>query len=176
MSSELVTDRLRLRWMTEDDAGLMLAIWNDPGFIRHVTDRGIRTVPEARRAMHEGIFRQYSELGYGPYALEPVEGGAPLGICGLFKREYLEDPDLGYTLLPGYRGQGFALEAARAVLAHAREHLGCPRVRAIVAPTNTRSTRLLSKLGMRFEETLRRPEDTESVALFGLRFDVTECG
>ena len=38
----LTTERLTLRWFTEDDAELMLAVWNDPGFVRHVADRGIR--------------------------------------------------------------------------------------------------------------------------------------
>jgi RimJ/RimL family protein N-acetyltransferase len=164
--SELVTERLRLRWMNETDASLMLAIWNDSGFIRYVADRGIRTEAEARQALRDGILKLYEERGYGPYLLEPRDGGAPMGICGLFKRDNLDFPDLGYSLLPAFRGSGHALEAARAVLAHARDDLGFSRVLAIVSPSNTRSIRLLNKLGMEFERALRMPGDEKDVALY----------
>lgn len=167
--TELTTRRLRLRWLTEDDAELMLAIWNDPDFIRHVGDRGIRTPKEARQAMRDGILMLYEEMGYGPYLLEALQGGPPMGICGLFKRENLEFPDIGYGLLPGFRGRGYTLEAAREVLAHARDHLGLSQLKAIVSQDNTPSVRLLEKLGLRFERMLRMPGEDEDVALYGIR-------
>ncbi len=171
---ELVTDRLRLRWMTEDDAGHMLAIWNDPGFVRFVGDRGIRDETQARRAMREGILKLYAEHGYGPYLLEPLDGVAPMGICGLFQRDNLEFPDLGYSLLPAFRGRGFALEAASAVLAHARDDLEIAEILAIVSPENTRSIRLLETLGMNFERLLRMPGDEKDVALYRIPLVVPE--
>ncbi len=165
---ELVTDRLRMRRMTEDDAGHMLAIWNDPGFVRFVGDRGIRGETQARRAMRDGILKLYADHGYGPYLLESLDGGSPMGICGLFKRENLDHPDLGYSLLPDFRGRGYALEAARAVLAHARDELGISEILAIVSPANTRSTQLLEKVGMTFRRKLRMPDDERDVALYGV--------
>lgn len=93
--AELSTPRLRLRWLTEGDAALMLAVWNDPDFIRHVADRGIRTSTEARQALREGVLKLYAEFGYGPYLMEPIEGGSPMGICGLFRRDNLDYPDIG---------------------------------------------------------------------------------
>ena len=49
-----------------------------------------------------------------------------IGICGLFKRDNLEHPDIGFGVLPDFCTRGFAGEAAFAVLAHARDdlHLG----------------------------------------------------
>jgi ribosomal-protein-alanine N-acetyltransferase len=169
--SELTTARLRLRWLTADDTGLALAIWNDPEFIRHVGDRGIRTPEEARQALCNGALKLYSDYGYGPYLIEPLGGGPPMGLCGLFKRENLDDPDIGYTLLPAFRGSGYALEAAFAVLEHARDHLGLPRLKAIVSPANARSVQLLEKLGMRAEGLLRMPGDDEDVALYDIMLD-----
>jgi ribosomal-protein-alanine N-acetyltransferase len=169
-NTELTTDRLRLRWLTEDDCELMLAIWNDPGFIRHVRDRGIRTLEQARQALQEGILKLYSDHGYGPYRIEPLDGGAPMGLCGLFKRDYLEVPDIGYTLLPEFRGHGYALEAARAVLAMARDELRLPQLKAIVSPDNPASVRLLEKLGMRVESGLRIDNDEDEVALYSIDF------
>ena len=44
----LETPRLRIREMTADDAAFMLALLNDPAFIRNIADRGVRTVQAAR--------------------------------------------------------------------------------------------------------------------------------
>lgn len=168
--TELTSLRLRLRWLTEDDAATMLALWNDPDFIRHVGDRGIRTRAEARQAMRDGILKLYADSGYGPYLIESLDDGSPMGICGLFKRDNLDDPDIGYSLLPGFRGRGYALEAARAVLMHARDDLGLSQLKAIVSQDNYPSVRLLEKLDMRFEGKLRMPGDDEDVALYGIVF------
>jgi RimJ/RimL family protein N-acetyltransferase len=169
--AELTTPRLRLRWLTEDDAALMLAIWTDPDFIRHVGDRGIHTPTEARQALRDGILKLYADLGYGPYSIESLDGGPPMGICGLFKRDNLDYPDIGYSLLPGFRGRGYAHEAAGAVLMHARDFLGLSQLKAIVSRDNTPSVRLLEKLGMRFEGVLRMPGEDEDVALYGIVFE-----
>ena len=168
--TELTTPRLRLRWLTEDDAALMLTIWNDPDFIRHVGDRGIRTPTEARKAMRDGILKLYTDFGYGPYSVSSLDSGTPMGICGLFKRDNLDYPDIGYSLLPEFRGCGYALEAASAVLVHARDHLGLSQLKAIVSQDNTASVRLLEKLGMRSEGALRMPDEDEDVVLYGIEF------
>ena len=76
------------------------------------------------------------------------EDGARLGICGLIKRDTLPCEDIGYAFLPAWRGQGYAIEAARAAMADGRERLGIERVVAIVTPGNERSVRLLAKLGL----------------------------
>ena len=66
---ELETDRLRLRRVTLDDAEFMLEVWNDPAFVRHVGDRGVRTIEQAHEAMHSGALKLSADYGYGPYAL-----------------------------------------------------------------------------------------------------------
>jgi RimJ/RimL family protein N-acetyltransferase len=164
----IYTERLRLDRMTEDDAGLALAIWNDPAFIRHVTDRGIRTLDEARDAMREGMLKLWAEHGYGPYRISLRDEEEAMGLCGLFKRENLEDPDIGYSMLPDFCGKGYATEAARAVAAHARDHMNLARIIAIVSPDNPRSIRLLEKLGMSPEGTVRMPDEDEDILLYGL--------
>jgi [ribosomal protein S5]-alanine N-acetyltransferase len=168
MDRQLRTERLELRWLNEEDAGLMLAIWNDPGFIRNVGDRGIRTPEAALEAMREGVLALYRSHGYGPYRIASRDGGPAMGICGLFKREQFEHPDIGYSLLPDYRGRGVALEAARAVVSQARERLGLDRLNAIVAPSNGASIRLLEKLGMQPQEFVRMPGDDADILLFSM--------
>ena len=169
--TKLCTDRLHLRWLTEDDAELMLKLWNDPDFIRHVGDRGIRSLEESRQAMRDGVLKLYVNFGYGPYLVEALDGGPPMGICGLFKRDNLDHPDIGYGLLPDFRSRGYALEAASAVLTHARDYLGVPELKAIVSKANNSSVRLLEKLGLRAEGTMRMPGEDEDVVLFGIEFN-----
>ena len=166
----LLTRRLELRWLTEDDAGLMLEIWNDPDFIRHVGDRGVRSVEQALAAMKDTL-AMYRTHGYGAYRIAPLGGGPAMGICGLFKREILDQPDIGYGLLPSWRGRGYTLEAARAVMHEARAGLGLERVNAIVSPDNRRSVRLLEKIGMQSQGAIRMPGEDTDILLYARSFD-----
>lgn len=168
--TSLDTERLHLRWLTEDDAPLMLAIWNDPDFIRHVGDRGIRSIEEARAAMQDGAFRLYREQGMGPYGVFLHNSEEAMGICGLFKRENLDFPDIGYGFLPAFCRSGYALEAATAVRDHAAGHMKLPRLLAIVSPGHSRSIRLLEKLGMTAGDRFRMPGDEDDVVLYSIIF------
>lgn len=166
----LQTDRLHLRRFTPEDADLMLAVWNDPDFVEHVGDRGVRTVEEARVALENGILSMYSSLGYGPYCVTLRESLERVGVCGLFKRDNLEDPDIGFGLLPAHRRDGIAREAAVAVLAEARDRLGFGRVTAIVSPANEASVCLIEKLGLTYEGPIRMPGDEEDVSLYAIEW------
>lgn len=164
----LTTERLRMRWLTAEDASFMLGIWNDPTFVHFVGDRGLRTDDDARRALEDGPLRLYDAYGYGPYHLSLRSDGTPVGVCGLFRREGLEDPDIGFALLPGFRGGGYAREAAEAVVDQARNVLRLARLTAIVAAENTHSIRLIEKLGLRFDRMLRLKGDDRDACLYAV--------
>jgi RimJ/RimL family protein N-acetyltransferase len=166
---QLETERLSLRRVTRDDVGLMLAIWNDPAFILHVGDRGIRTDAAALEAMEKGAFHLYEKYGYGPYRIALKACDTAIGICGLFRRDGLDEPDIGYAVLPGYCGKGYAYEASAAVIGHARDALGLSRVIAIISPNNEASIGLIGKLGLRFERMHTMPDDDHEVCVYGMR-------
>ncbi|MBD8532431.1 MULTISPECIES: GNAT family N-acetyltransferase [unclassified Massilia] len=163
----LQTERLRLRHMTPGDAAFMLGLLNDPAWHRFIGDRGIRTVEGAREYILNGPMAMVARHGFGFHVVELKEGGCPLGVCGLAKRDFLDDVDIGYAFLPQYGGQGYALEAAQGVLAHARA-LGLKRLVATVVPENAASIRLLEKLGLRFERSFQAPDSTRALQLFAL--------
>lgn len=163
------TERLRLFRLALEDAPLMLAIWNDPEFIRHVFDRGIRSVEQAEEALQAGALRLYEDFGFGPYGMALRSSGESIGICGLFRREGLDDTDIGYAVLPGYRGQGYAREAAAAVIDYARDKLGLHRLTAIVSPNNVASINLTEHLGLRYEKTIRMPGSEDVVSIYAMR-------
>jgi RimJ/RimL family protein N-acetyltransferase len=160
------TPRLRLRHLTEDDAAFIVQLLNDPGFIRNIGDRKVRTIDEARRYIQSDTVSGYGRRGYGLYLVERKEDAAPIGVCGLLKRDYLPDMDVGFAFLQNFHGRGYGLESARAVLRHARAALGIPRVVAITSPGNEASIRLLGKLGLRFERMIRPPDEDRDTRLF----------
>jgi [ribosomal protein S5]-alanine N-acetyltransferase len=162
------TPRLRLHRLTTDDAEFILELLNEPSFLRHIGDKGVRTREDACRYILAGPVASYDRLGFGLYRVERRDGGQPIGICGLLKRESLEDVDLGFAFLPRFWSQGFAFESAAAVLAHGRQTWGLKRVLAITAPDNEASIRLLAKLGFRFERTARLSEGSPEIRVFAV--------
>ena len=147
------TERLTLRRMVEGDEAFLVDLLNQPSFLRYIGDKKVRTEADAARYVREGPQASYDRHGFGLYLVEERETQIPLGICGLVRREGLDHPDLGYAFLPGAEGKGYALEAGRGVLDHARA-LGLSRLLAVVTPDNERSRRLLEKLGFLREGTV----------------------
>jgi RimJ/RimL family protein N-acetyltransferase len=162
----LETDRLNLRWLSTDDAEFILELLNDPSFLRFIGDKGVRTLDDARDYILNGPVDMYNRLGFGLYLTELKESGVPIGICGLIKRDSLEDVDIGFAFLPKFRAKGYAHESAAAVMAYGKTVLGLKRIVAITSPDNYASGRLLEKLGMRFERMIRLSKDSPEVRLF----------
>jgi RimJ/RimL family protein N-acetyltransferase len=162
----LETERLHLRWLTPDDAAFMLGLLNEPSFIDNIGDRGVRTLEGAREYIAKGALASYEQNGYGLYMVELKSDGAAAGICGLVKRPFLADADVGFAFLPAYWSHGYAYESAAAVMRYAREEIGLERVVAIVSPGNGPSIRLLRKLGLEYDRTIALPDSGEECALF----------
>jgi RimJ/RimL family protein N-acetyltransferase len=162
----LETERLQLRRLTPGDAPFMLGLLNEPSFIANIGDRGVRTIESARDYIVKGPMASYEQNGYGLYMVELKVDGAPAGICGLVKRPFLSDADVGFAFLPQYWSQGYAHESAAAVMQYARARAGLARVVAIVSPDNQSSIRLLRKLGLAYDRMIPLPDGGEECALF----------
>src|SRR6266487_1295485 len=72
----------------------------------------------------QGPIRSYERFGFGLYLAELKNGGIPIGICGLLKREALADVDIGFAFLPQFWKKGYAFESATAVMAYGRDIIG----------------------------------------------------
>jgi [ribosomal protein S5]-alanine N-acetyltransferase len=164
----LETDRLGLRWLTVDDDEFIVRLLNEPAWRLYIGDFGVRTHEDARRYLEKGPISMYARRGFGLYLVELRATGEPIGICGLIKREALEDVDLGYALLEEFRGKGYAREAASAVLELGRSSFGLSRIVAISSKDNQSSARLLGKLGFRFERVARLKADADEVNLYAV--------
>ncbi len=116
--------------------------------------------------MLEGPLLLYETYGYGPFRVIRRSDGVDAGVCGLYRRENLDMPDIGFAFLPDYRGMGFGYEASCAVLRYARNDLGLDTIAAIVSPRNTASIGLLEKLGLRYDRAMRMIGEEEDVNLY----------
>src|ERR1043166_722390 len=162
----LETDRLTLRHLSTGDAEFILELLNEPSFIRYIGDKQVRTLDDARAYVLNGPVKSYETYGFGLNLVELKSEGKPIGMCGLLKRDTLPEPDIGFAFLPDYWNQGYAFEAAAAVMNHARANLGVENVLAITSPDNDASAKLLGKIGLRFDRLVRLAEDAEEGKLF----------
>ena len=75
--------------------------------------------------------------------------------------------DIGFSIRREYWQNGYAFEAASAVLKFGRENFGLARIVGITAPANASSIGVLEKLGLRFERIIRLEPDSPESKLFG---------
>lgn len=112
----------------------------------------------------------YNRLGFGLYLTALREGNVPLGMCGLIKRDALEDVDIGFAFLPEFRGKGYAYESASAMLQYGEQVFALKRIVAITDLDNVSSANLLEKLGLHFERMIIVPPETQELKLFAVDF------
>lgn len=168
----LDTTRLRLRTITLDDAAFYLQLVNEPAYLANIGDKGIRTIEDAIDSIKKGPIDMQERLGFSLYIVESKQNNIAIGMCGLIKRDGLDDVDIGYGFLSAYTGQGLASEAATAVVNYARTTIGLPRLVAITAPENAISSRVLEKIGFTYEKiiSLTRNGKTEESKFFTYDF------
>ena len=159
----LETERLILRQLNIDDAEFILTLLNEPAFLRYIGDKKVRSLDDARQYILNGPMASYERHGFGLNCVELRESHTPIGMCGLLKRVELPEPDIGFALLPDFRSQGFAFEAAEAVLRDARD---LQRILAITSLDNDASINLLERLGFRFEKIVQLSPNGEQLRLF----------
>jgi RimJ/RimL family protein N-acetyltransferase len=162
----LQTERVVLRLMTPDDAPFLLKLLNEPSFLEHIGDKQVRTVDDARGYIENGPMASYARFAHGLWLALRREDSAPMGMCGLIRRDTLPDPDVGYALVPRFWGHGYAREMVAATVAHGRASLGMGRIVAITSPGNEGSRRVLEACGFRLEGAVRLGADAEELHLF----------
>jgi RimJ/RimL family protein N-acetyltransferase len=167
----ILTERLALRRFSVDDAAFVLALFNDADFIRFIGDRGVRDLDAARTYIQQRFIDRYAGSPIGPFAVTLPESPEPIGFCSLFRRDWLDDVDLGFAFLPRWRARGYAYEASEALLRHAREHIGLPRLHAITSIDNHASVKLLARLGFQSAGLVKPPDEDSEVRLFTMTFD-----
>ncbi|HMG16436.1 MAG TPA: GNAT family N-acetyltransferase [Saprospiraceae bacterium] len=162
------TDRLIICELNISDAPFILKLLNTPSWIKYIGDRNIKTIQDAENYLTSGPIESYNKNGFGLFKIELKDNNHAIGMCGLIKRDVLDDIDLGFALLPEYEAKGYAYEASMGVLKMAKSDLNLNTILAITLPENTSSINLLKKIGLQFERLIKLKEDSEDLMLFSM--------
>jgi RimJ/RimL family protein N-acetyltransferase len=141
------TPNLVIRRFTTYDNTFIFELLNTPTWKEFIGDRNIHSIPDATNYLHNGPLALYTQYGYGPWLVGLKETNQPIGMCGLFKRNYLDKPDLGFAFLPGFEGKGFAYESSMATLKYVTDSYNLEFLYATTTDKNSRSQRLLERCG-----------------------------
>ncbi|GAB2769022.1 GNAT family N-acetyltransferase [Salinimicrobium soli] len=160
------TERLLLRPSTEEDADMILELFNSPKWKRYVGERKVNTLEDAAKYIRERMMPQLHRLGFSNNTVIRKSDGAKLGCCGLYDREGLDGVDIGYGFLPQYEGHGYAFEAACRVKQLGIEDFGIKEILGITAQENLASQKILLKLGLREEGLISLPGETKKLLLY----------
>jgi RimJ/RimL family protein N-acetyltransferase len=139
MATDLETERLVLRLRDERDAGWYRDL---------VAERGEERPTLAESRARLARFRDLGlDIGIGALAIDRRVEGDTIGYCALIVgRASLDEPEIAFELLRRFHGQGYATEAARALVAAAAA-TGRRRLWSAVGAWNAPSLRVLEKLG-----------------------------
>ena len=162
------TARLRLRMITPQDAAFIQRLYGSEDFLRYIGDKEISDVVKAVEYIENNILKMHQEKGVCLLVVEIKDPSTPIGVCGLIKRDNLESHDIGYGFVPEVYGQGFALEAAQAIIEQANHNADIDHLVAITTSDNIRSIALLTKLGFVFERVEEAINESVNLNLYGL--------
>lgn len=152
----LETERLILRKITENDAGLQDRVLNTPAVMQFLG--GVRELHQIEES-HAKTMASYSRNGFGFLFLIEKATGDLVGHAGLKRVDIpsapnLGDHEIGWLVREDRWRRGYAHEAASAVLDWAFTTIGAPFVVATTSNRNIGSWRLMEKLGMERREDL----------------------
>jgi ribosomal-protein-alanine N-acetyltransferase len=149
------TERLILRGPIPADADAWVTFITDPDFGRYVPRSKVTRTPQERAERTIGAYQQRWEsqpLSAMGWAATRKEDNQLIGLCGIEELSGTNDGELDYLLGKPYWGQGFATEAARAMVRFAFENTGWDRVVAAIVPANIASSRVVDHLGFVYEK------------------------
>jgi ribosomal-protein-alanine N-acetyltransferase len=150
---EMETARLRLRKINAGDLSAFFLMVSDPGVMKYLgLEAGALMSREETRVTLGKMVEFWAQHGFGRWAVVNKEDGKLIGLCGFRLLE--TTPELFYMFSKASWGRGLATEAAGACLRYGFEELGFERVVAATRHANTRSIRVMTKIGMSYEKEI----------------------
>ena len=148
MTTIIETERLTIVEVDHTDAEFIIQLLNSPTWLQFIGDKGVRDQKQAISYIEENLIASYQKNGFGLYKLCLKASLVPIGLCGFLQRDYLDSPDIGFALLPEFEGKGFMYEAGNALMRYGKSNLKMDNIFALVMPMNTKSQRLLERIGL----------------------------
>ncbi len=150
---EIETERLLLRGPRTGDVEVWASYIGDPDYQRYLPKRNMTDLARAERSLNiiAQAWEQHPQSDVAWLITEKATGRL-MGWSAAGPSKENGDPELAYVLGKPYWGQGFATEAARAVVRYGFAHLGWNRIVAAIIPGNVASRRVLEHLGFIYEK------------------------
>ena len=145
----LETERLVLRTFQEDDADTMISINQDKKVMQFFP-----SAPDEEEtiAFIDKVIVHQEQYGFSLYAVEIKKTGEMIGFVGLFtatfKAHFTPATEIGWRLSSKYWNQGYATEAAKAVLDYAFNERKLDEVVSFTSMLNKPSIRIMQKIGL----------------------------
>ena len=160
------TERLILKPASVDDADFFLELYNMPKFIQFIGDRNIRTKQDAENYIQNRFLPQIEKLGFGHYVVILKENNKKIGAVGIFERDGLEVLDIGFSFFEEFEGKGYAYESAMKIKEIAKDEFNISKISAITTKDNISSQKLIEKLGLKFQNYVTLPDETEELMYY----------
>lgn len=145
------TERLILRRMEKSDVGEIFKMRSDPEimrFIREPQTNSKETWKWIKLVSSEWLI---SRIGF--CAVVKKASNKTIGWCGLWRLKETDEIEVGYAIAKKDQKQGFALEAAAAMIQYGFEELDLDEIVAVAYPENSASQKVMKKLGMCYDYT-----------------------
>lgn len=166
----LFTERLIIRRLENSDAEFIVKLVNQDSWIKNIGDRHIYNLDDAIGYIQTGPVTMYNTYGFGLFAVQLKNTDMVIGICGVIKRDTLEDIDLGFAFLDEYAGQNYAYESSVAIINWVKNAFDYPQIAAIVNPENERSIKLLVRLGFSLIKQIKLPHSDSPLNFMNIVF------
>ena len=160
------TERLILKPADLEDADFFLKLYNLPTFIRFIGDRNLRTKEDAEKYIQNRFRPQIEKLGYGNYVVIHKELNEKIGAVGVFVREGIDVPDIGFSFFPDFEGKGYAYESAVNLMEIVKTEFGIEKLSAMTSDENLSSQKLIERLGLQFKKYVIFPDDNEELRYY----------
>lgn len=153
------TERLFLKIAKIEDAEFFLKLYSEPKFIKNIGDRNLKTIEDAANYIKEKFQPQFENKGFGNYVMIRKSDNVKIGAVGIFIREGLEIPDIGFSVLEEFHNFGYAFEAADALKNIIFKDFNFEKLSAITTEDNISSQKLIEKLGLKYIKMVEFPGD-----------------
>ena len=154
------TERLLIRPINPSDKRFILELLNTQGWLQFIGDRNVRDEIDAEKYIQNILDNK--KFFYSVF--ERIDDKQPVGIITFLYRDNQQFPDIGFAMLPEFDNKGYAIEATKKYLEVITNEKKINKVIAITLPDNSKSIKLLERLGLKYENEIQ--DNTKTLHLY----------
>ena len=160
------TERLIIKPTNTEDAKFIFEIMNTPKYYKYIGDRNIKSLEDAENYIKNRMLLQYEKVGFGNFTIILKSDDSKIGFVGIYLRDGLDIPDIGFAVFEEFEGKGYAFEAASELKKLAKTEFGLQKLSGITVEYNHSSRKLLEKLGLKFQKKFFMEGDPEELMYY----------